>query len=232
MRKIEEESKRERVKNEKSHGLSCTVTALNATVRHNSPNSEHVFIAVGGYAGIGKTTISKLLSTNLIDSSILSVDSFMLDRTKRRSLGLSGDHPDAIQFHELQDSLAMLKDGETLSLLDYNHTTGAHDIATTVRPAKYIIVEGTPATYPQLGDTMDLRIFLDAENDIRKFLVKEAEEKRQGYSEEEIEARWIKNYVPENAQFVEPTKYVPGTIIVNVNGQREYSSDIITTCIC
>lgn len=223
-------SQRESTQPEGLHELSCMVDTLGSLAFRISAN-KHVVLGIGGYTAMGKTTLAHRLAQRLVDASVFSTDSFMLDRPKRNGLRVSGDDPRAIDFEKMSQAIEELKKGNNIQLPQYNHVTGLHDRSLHMHPSRFLIVEGTASLYPQVGDIFSLRIFLDADLPIRKLLTMQVETGERGYTIEEFESTWNNIYLKEHAAFIEPTKS-NSDVIIAVNQTRKYSSEVIDSCVC
>ena len=78
MLRIEELSSR-------NHDLNCFVKNLNINVLNRARLASGSFVlGIGGYSGLGKTTIALRLAQLMGNASVLTTDSFMFDRNERK----------------------------------------------------------------------------------------------------------------------------------------------------
>lgn len=214
-----------------AHVVSCLVDNLRLRITQRVEKGHPLFVGIGGFTALGKTTLARTLLKSIPDSSVISMDSFMLDRASRKELGLeTGDDPRAIDFNGLLQAVNSLRKDRNVQIQEYNHVNGKHDKSFVINPSQVIIVEGTTALYPQIQDVFQLRIFLDANPSIRKFLLKSTEIRERGYSKEEFEKYWP-SYVRDNGLYIQPSK-MNADIICNVNQKRRFLSNAIQTCSC
>ena len=131
-------------------------------------------IGIAGGSGSGKTTvvrsIQKKLKGNVV---VIPQDSYYKDSShlpmeERQKINF--DHPDAIDFDLLKDQVAQLKQGKTIEQPVYSYITCSRSKTETVRvePAEVVIIEGILIfNCKELREQMDIKIFVDADDDDR-----------------------------------------------------------------
>lgn len=172
-----------------------------------------ITIGVYGGTGSGKTTIvSKIISefpTNEIQ--VISQDSYYKDTshlTFEERCALNFDHPDAIDFPLLYQHVNSLKNGDNIEQPVYSFETHNRTKETvTVVPKKILIIEGILIlNYPKLRSLFDLKIFIDADSDMRMERRVSRDISERGRTPEEVLNRYLNTLKPMHKQFIEPMK--------------------------
>jgi uridine kinase len=133
-------------------------------------------IGMAGGSASGKTSISELIIKSLNDPSavLISMDSFYKVLTKEQSQRAfkqeyDFDHPDAFDHEILIQSLRELKNGRKVSIPIYDFVTHSRSSKSIViDECKIVIFEGIFALHdPRVMELLDLKIFVDTDDDIR-----------------------------------------------------------------
>ena len=194
-------------------------------------------IGIAGGSGSGKTTVVRALTEQLNEKVVvLPQDSYYKDSShlpleERQKVNF--DHPSSIDFQLLVDQLAQLKEGKTIEQPVYSYLTCSRSKTetVTVTPAEVIIIEGILIfTCAELREQMDIKIFVDADDDDRlmRIMVRDIEER--GRDMEAVMSRYSKVVKPMYLQFIEPSKRY-ADIIIPQGGHNKVAIDIITNTI-
>ena len=135
--------------------------------------SDVIVIGVAGGTGSGKTTLVKALVNRFGDNiSVLSHDNYYKrhdEMSYEERTHLNYDCPDAFDTDMMIDHLRMLKNGQAIDCPTYDYTI--HNRAEEVlhiEPRRVIVVEGIMIFVNKtLCDEMNIRIFVDADADVR-----------------------------------------------------------------
>ena len=181
-----------------------------------------ITIGVYGGTGSGKTTIVAQIVSELPTSEIqvISQDSYYKDNSdisfEERCM-LNFDHPDAIDFELLCKHIRALKNGETIAQPIYSFKTHNRTGETvSVSPKKILIVEGILIlNYPKLRSMFDLKVYVDAESDMRMERRVSRDITERGRTPEEVLSRYIKTLKPMHQQFIKPMKVHADVVIEN-----------------
>ena len=113
-------------------------------------------------------------------------------------------------------------------MYDYvNHTRGKETIIQ--EPKEVIIVEGILVLNdPRLRDLMDIKIFVDTDDDIRIIRRIQRDMEERGRSLDSIINQYMATVKPMYHQFIEPTKRY-ADIIVPEGGQNHVAIDLLVT---
>ncbi|MCQ2184361.1 MAG: uridine kinase [Bacteroidales bacterium] len=197
-----------------------------------------IVIGIAGGSGSGKTTVVKAITASLKDKNVVVIpqdsyykDSSHLSLEERQQLNF--DHPDSIDFDLLNKHLDMLKAGQSVEQPIYSFLTCSRNPTETVtiKPANVIIVEGILVlTCPELRDKFDMKIFVDADDDVRlgRIILRDILER--GRNVEKVLDRYAKTVKPMYHQFIEPSKRY-ADIIIPQGGHNKVAIDVLTTTI-
>lgn len=172
-----------------------------------------ITIGVYGGTGSGKTTIVSQIVSEFPTSEIqvISQDSYYKDTshlTFDERCALNFDHPDAIDFPLLYQHVNSLKNGENIEQPVYSFETHNRTKETViVVPKKILIIEGILIlNYPKLRSLFDLKIFIDADSDMRMERRVSRDISERGRTPEEVLNRYLNTLKPMHKQFIEPMK--------------------------
>ena len=194
-------------------------------------------IGIAGGSGSGKTTVVNSIMTKLKERVVvIPQDSYYKDSShlpieERQKINF--DHPDAIDFRLLCKQLKELKDGKTIEQPVYSYLTCSRSTTETitVQPADVIIIEGILIfTCKELREQMDIKIFVDADDDDRLMRVMSRDIIERGKTVETVIERYTKTVKPMFLQFIEPSKRY-ADIIIPQGGHNKVAIDIISATI-
>ncbi len=196
-----------------------------------------LIIGIAGGSGSGKTTVVRAISEHLKENVVvIPQDSYYKDMshaTDEEKRVHNFDHPDSVDFDLLHKQLKELKDGKTVEQPIYSYLTcgRSKDQTLTVRPADIIIVEGILIfTDPKLRKLMDIKIFVDADDDDRVMRVISRDIAERGKTVEWVIERYTNTVKPMYHQFIEPSKRY-ADIIVPQGGHNQVAIDMISATI-
>jgi uridine kinase len=190
-------------------------------------------IGVAGGTGSGKTTVTeKVLEAAGVGSvATLAQDSYYRDQTdlepsERKKINY--DHPDAFDWDLLVAHLETLRDDEPVFSPIYDFTSDNRSGNTIpVMPAPIIVLEGILVLYdPRLRDLFNLKIFVDADPDVRFIRRLERDVRERGRTPENVIHHYLESVRPSHLQFTEPTKRYADLIIPH-GGMNEPALEMI-----
>ncbi len=196
-----------------------------------------LIIGIAGGSGSGKTTVVRSLTEQLkgkvvvIPQDSYYKDSSHLSPEERQQLNF--DHPDSIDFELLNQHLKELKAGKSIEQPVYSYITCSRSKTETVTvdPADVIIIEGILIfTYPELRKEMDIKIFVDADDDDRLMRVMARDIIERGKTVDTVIERYSKTVKPMYLQFIEPSKRY-ADVIVPQGGHNKVAIDMISATI-
>ena len=191
-----------------------------------------IIIGIAGGTGSGKSTLAENIEKEFKQNiTMLSHDYYYksndnLPFEERKKLNY--DHPDAFETNLLIDHLTKLKNGETIRRPSYSFVEHLREKETyEVVPKKVIIVEGILLFENKtLRDMMDIKIFVDADADIRfiRRLLRDVQER--GRTLDSVVEQYCTTVKPMHEQFVEPSKKY-ADIIVPEGGYNQVALNMI-----
>lgn len=114
--------------------------------------------------------------------------------------------PQANFLYRQADNIRKLKRGNHVERSDYDHDTGKFTARRRIDTKKYIVFSGLHSLYlPALRDEIDLKIFMDTDQELRNFWKIERDIKKRGYSKEAIVAQ-IRKRIPDAEKYIYPQK--------------------------
>ncbi|HJG49139.1 MAG TPA: uridine kinase [Limosilactobacillus ingluviei] len=194
-----------------------------------------IVIGVTGGSGSGKTTVSKAIYENLRGQSIqiINQDTYyndQADMTMEERKSVNYDHPLAFDTALLIEQLDALRHNQAVEMPVYDYKEYTRSQATVhVEPQDVIILEGILILDDErLRDLMDIKVYVDADDDIRILRRIQRDMQERGRSLESIISQYLKTVKPMYHQFIEPTKRY-ADIIVPEGGENHVAIDILTT---
>ena len=196
-----------------------------------------LIIGIAGGSGSGKTTVVKAITEQLKDRVVvIPQDSYYKDSShlsEEEKRYLNFDHPDSIDFALLNSQLQDLKEGLTIEQPVYSYITCSRSKTETitVHPAEVIIVEGILIfTCEELRKQLDLKIFVDADDDDRLMRVMARDILERGKTVDWVIERYSKTVKPMFLQFIHPSKRY-ADIIIPQGGHNKVAIDVLIATI-
>lgn|SRR5574344_862806 len=194
-------------------------------------------IGIAGGSGSGKTTVVNAITEQLKERVVVIPqdsyykDSSYLPMEQRQQINF--DHPDAIDFKLLCKQLSELKEGKSIEQPVYSYITCSRSTTetVTVEPADVIIVEGILVfTCKELRDQMNIKIYVDADDDDRLMRIMSRDILERGKTVSSVIDRYTKTVKPMYLQFIEPSKRY-ADIIIPQGGHNKVAINIIAATI-
>ena len=181
-----------------------------------------IVIGIAGGTGSGKTSIAQAILEDLkkggAEALLLEQDSYYIKNDEmpfEERVKLNYDHPDVIDFELLEKHIIDLKNGNTIEKPIYNFSEYNRCKETEIIESKpIIIVEGILIlSVPKIRELLDMKIFVDTDDDERLLRRMERDIQERGRSFENIKNQYIKTVKPMHLEFVEPSKRYADVII-------------------
>ena len=197
-----------------------------------------LIIGIAGGSGSGKTTVVKTIIEKLKKERVRVIpqDSYYKDSsdlTDEEKRVHNFDHPDSIDWELLNQQLKELKEGKTIEqpVYSYISCTRSKTEKVIVEPADVIIVEGILIlANKELLKQMDIKIFVDADDDDRLMRVISRDIKERGKDVNWVMERYQRTVKPMYLQFIEPSKRY-ADVIIPQGGHNKVAIDIITATV-
>ncbi len=194
-------------------------------------------IGIAGGTGSGKTTVVKKIIERLPkdEVAIIPQDSYYRDNSNlplEERQEMNFDHPRSLEFSLLIEQIKQLNAGKYITQPIYSYLTCTRSKETIlVEPKKVVIVEGILIlANAQLRNLMDIKVFVDADNDDRLMRVIMRDIVERGRSVNKVLERYEKTVKPMHLQFIEPTKRY-ADIIIPQGGDNKVGIDILASII-
>ena len=194
--------------------------------------SSTIVIGIAGGTGSGKTTITrKIVKYFGPDVTVIHHDSYYKahhDMPYEERCRLNYDHPNAFDTQLLIDDIKKLREGRTVICPVYDFTThDRSDKTVEIKPAKVIIVDGILIfAEKEICDLMDIKIFVDADADVRILRRITRDVRDRGRSLESVIDQYLTTVKPMHEQFVEPSKR-NADIIIPRGGHNKVALDMV-----
>lgn len=195
-------------------------------------------IGIAGGSGSGKTTVVKAITERLKNEKVVVIpqDSYykdLSDKSDQEKRSNNFDHPDAIEWDLLCTQLAELKAGRAVDQPIYSFISCSRSKTETkrVEPADVIIIEGILIfTCEELRKQLDVKLFVDADDDDRLMRVMARDISERGKDVHWVIERYSRTVKPMYLQFIEPSKRY-ADIIIPQGGHNAVAVDMITASI-
>jgi uridine kinase len=179
-----------------------------------------LIIGIAGGSGSGKSTVANNVAELLTTSSVAFIDmdayyknfpSLTLEQRKK----LNWDHPDAFDYDLLCAHLEALSRREPIEKPEYDFVTHLRRPAPTrVSPADVIVIDGILLFVDERVRALcDVKVFVDADADIRIIRRIERDTHVRGRPVDEIIEQYLSTVQPMHLQFVEPSKRYADVIV-------------------
>jgi uridine kinase len=194
-------------------------------------------IGIAGGSGSGKTTVVKNIISRLKEKVVvIPQDSYYKDSsglTEEEKRHHNFDHPDAIDWELLCEQIRQLKEGKAVEQPVYSYITCSRSKTETVHvePEEIIIVEGILIfTCRQLLEQMDIKIFVDADDDDRLMRIISRDCLERGKDIAWVIERYTNTVKPMYLQFIEPAKRY-ADVIIPEGGENKVAIRMISATI-
>ena len=193
-----------------------------------------MIIGISGGTGSGKTTVAERILEDVSDEHVL----YLQQDSYYRNLGdmpiglrhqINFDHPDALDNDLFVNHIKALRAGEPIAmpLYDFTNHTRRHE---TIRidPKPILIIEGILIFVDAvLRELMDIKIFVDTDDDLRFIRRLRRDVNERGRSAESVIDQYLKTVRPMHDQFVEPSKR-HADVIIPEGGYNIVGIDLIS----
>jgi uridine kinase len=177
-------------------------------------------VGIAGGTASGKTTVARKVREALADCRVAFIDqdSYYRDLKdtpleKRREVNF--DHPDAFDRDLLVAHVRELKSGQPIQKPVYDFKTSSRQPHTMrVDPGDIILIEGILVLHmKEVRDEMDVKIYVDADDDLRILRRLTRDIKDRGRDFDHVVGQYLRHVRPMHMGFVEPSKHFADIII-------------------
>ena len=209
------------------------MTYAGSWLKPRAMSSKPIVIGVAGGSGSGKTTVVNRIVETLGDThvSVLAHDRYYRDRNDLRleeRAALNYDHPDSLETDLLVRHVHELRDGRPIEAPVYDFARHARTAKTeAIAPGRAVIVEGILIyTDAALRGLMDVKVFVDTDDDTRFIRRLRRDIAERGRSVESVIEQYLSTVKPMHLEFVEPSKRY-ADIIVPQGGHNTVAIDML-----
>jgi uridine kinase len=177
-------------------------------------------IGIAGGSGSGKSTVARNVAQALHAESVafLDMDAYYLNFAhlpleERRKI--NWDHPEAFDWELLVSHLEHLSAGEPIDKPVYDFVTHTRSDRTVVIPAATVVVIDGILLFSdaRVRDLCDVKVFVDADADIRLIRRIRRDMNKRGRPLNEILEQYVTTVQPMHMEFVEPSKRYADVIV-------------------
>lgn len=190
-------------------------------------------VGVAGGSGSGKSTVAHALARAFDANTavVIDCDAYYRDfsdiSAEERS-AVNWDHPDSLDLERLAADLARLAAGEAIFKPRYDFVTHRRRAEVDdIEPRNVIVAEGILLFADRrVRDLCDIKVFVDADADLRLIRRLQRDMQERGRPLEEILHQYLTTVRPMHLEFVEPGKRY-ADVIVPQGGHNEVAVDML-----
>lgn len=191
-----------------NNDISYNLISINYTVILSLCNT----IAITGDSGSGKTTLSKILVNLFNNSFILECDRYhKWERGNENWNKITHLNPEANYITKMNNDVFDLKIGNNIYQVDYDHSSGKFTDKQMIETKDNIVVCGLHTLYMP-DNLINLKIFIDTDNNLRIPWKINRDVKKRGYSIEKI-FKQIEDRMVDYEKYIYPQKEKADIII-------------------
>ena len=197
-------------------------------------NKRPIVIGVTGGSGSGKTTVTQAILDQLKGESILVLqqDYYYNNQdamSMEERLAVNYDHPDAFDTELYLHDIKALIAGTAIEAPVYDYKEFTRSVQTRhIETADIIILEGIMIFNDErLRDLMDIKVYVDTDDDIRFIRRLQRDVAERGRTVESVIGQYLATAKPMYHQFIEPTKRY-ADLIVPEGGENQVAIDLLT----
>lgn len=194
-----------------------------------------ILIGIAGGSGSGKTLVARTIVRELGTDRVVVIDQDsyyknLEDVPFRDRDSRNFDHPDAFDNELLKDHIRELLAGRGVDQPIYDYSAHRR-LAETRRIGEHhiVVLEGILIFVdPALRDMMDIKLFIDADPDIRFIRRLRRDLVERGRSVDSVIKQYTESVRPMHLQFVEPSKR-HADVIIPEGGHNKVAIDLVKT---
>lgn len=193
----------------------------------------NLIIGIGGDSGVGKTTLLNNLQ-NLLGDKLLQIEGdgeHKWERGDENWNKFTHLDPKANHIHKQSEAIYSLKHNETIFRSEYEHSDGKFSKPKKVKPKEFIVIAGLHPFYlPKLRKNIDLKIYIDTDETLRRHWKIIRDTKKRGYSTQKI-VEQIEARMEDAGKYIYPQKEFADMVVkyfgVNTFALGEENENII-----
>ncbi len=171
--------------------------------------SDCSIIAICGNSGAGKSTVLQSIQKVFPFDSNLQIETDRYHKWEREAgewKSYTHLNPHANNLEKLSDDTYLLKMGEAVEMVDYDHTTGKFTAPVKVESKNFIFLCGLHTLYKDsLRDHLDFKLFIDTQEELNQYWKIRRDIAKRGHTVETI-LKNIEHRKLDYEQYIKPQK--------------------------
>lgn len=173
-------------------------------------------IGVAGDSGSGKSTFTEMVQAMFDEKRLLMIEGDGDHKWERGNAMWERQthlNPKSNYLYRQAQDLAKLREGESVSRIDYDHDTGGFTQSHKISPKPYILLCGLHALYlPQVRSNLDLKIYMDVDETLRRYWKIQRDIAKRSYDKEKILDQ-IQDRMEDAEKYIYPQKQYADLVI-------------------
>lgn len=173
-------------------------------------------IGISGDSGSGKSQALTMLENLITSRDLLYLEGdgdHRWERGDKNWNNVTQLNPKANYLYRQAKDIEILRTGAYVNRVEYDHHTGKFTQEKKIFPKKYIVISGLHSFYlPQMRNILDLKIFMDTDETLRKYWKIQRDITSRGYSKQRIIAQ-IEERLADAKKYINPQKEFADLII-------------------
>lgn len=173
-------------------------------------------IGIAGDSGTGKSTFIKTIKTCVGLENLLEIEGdgdHKWERGEKMWEQYTHLNPKANYLYRQAMDIQRLRIGSTTRRVEYDHSSGKFTLPKRIKPKPYILLCGLHALYlPQMRKNLDLKIYMDSDETLRRYWKIQRDVAHRGYSKEKI-LKQIEDRISDAKKYIYPQKQYADLII-------------------
>ena len=198
--------------------------------------SRRILIGIAGGSGSGKTLVARTIIRDLGSDRVVIIDQDSYYRNLedipfRDREARNFDHPDAFDNDLLKRQIRELLEGRGIEqpIYDYTQHSRLRETRHISGDHLVIVLEGILIFVdPELRELMDIKLFIDADPDVRFIRRLRRDLVERGRSVDSIVRQYEESVRPMHLQFVDPSKR-HADVIIPEGGHNRVAIDLVKT---
>lgn len=166
-------------------------------------------IGISGDSGSGKSSLTKIIKSIVGNRNVLTIEGDGDHKWERGNAmweHFTHLNPKSNYLYRQAKDMEVLRSGQSVSRKDYDHGTGKFTTAAQISPRPYIVLCGLHSLYlPQVRNILDLKIYMDIDETLRRYWKIQRDTAKRGYSQTEI-LEQIEERIPDAEHYIYPQK--------------------------
>lgn len=186
---------------------------------------ESIIVGIAGGSCAGKSLVCKQIVNQLkklmpnIPVTVISIDNYYKSLSNVNINTYNFDVPDALDLDQLTLDLTQLKQNKTIYVPQYDYKThkrtSYYQCIPTSEQKRLILIEGLHVLNKKLRDLLNVKIFVDATDNVRLNRRKKRDIAERDRTIDSIVDRYIRYVKPAYKKYIKPTQQFADITIVN-----------------